>query len=364
MKSGLSIQELTDRLIRQAAENRDFLVSPSKFTIDEGGKVNFRAPARNGETGAPIDAEFEEVSVDLSTHAHRQLGDYVGIPAGYYDRLRSEAPDLLATNVNRWLERQDPDKPRLIRTNAKGGRAILSNSYRTLDNLEIAITALQAVAETHGETGLVVESAEITEDRLYIQAVTPRVEREVRKGDVVQAGFILRNSEIGKGAASVQRLVKRLVCLNGLVVPDGKYTARHLGRAQSEEAFYAEDTKRADDHAFVLKLRDNIVDAVDPLKLEGFANRALQLTDQRVTGDPVKVVAEVAERVNASVAEQAAFLRNLISSGDLSAWGVVNAVTAEANTAESYDRAVELEAAGGSLYDLPASEWRKVLEAA
>jgi hypothetical protein len=363
MKAGLSIQELTDKLVKQASENRDFLVSPSKFSIDAEGKVNFNAPKRSGE-GEPIDAEFEEVSVFLTNHAHRQLGDYVGIPAGYYDRLKDGDPELLATNVNRWLAKQDVSKPRLIRTNANGGRAILSNSYRTLDNLEIAITALQAIAETHGETGLVVETAEITEDRLYIQAVTPRVEREIKRGDVVQAGFILGNSEIGKGAAFVKRLVKRLVCLNGLIVPDGKYTARHLGRKQDEDSFYADDTKKADDHAFLLKLRDNILDAVNPEKLEEFSNRALQLTDQRVTGDVVKVVEEVAERINASVSEQAAILRNLISGGDLSAWGVINAVTAEANTAESYDRSVELEAAGGSLLELPAGEWRKVLEAA
>ena len=54
----------------------------------------------------------------------------------------------------------------------------------------------------------------------------------------------------------------------------------------------------------------------------------------------------------------------LIDGGDLSAWGLVNAVTSLAHKATSYDRAVELESAGGALIDLPSQEWKRILEAA
>jgi hypothetical protein len=54
----------------------------------------------------------------------------------------------------------------------------------------------------------------------------------------------------------------------------------------------------------------------------------------------------------------------LIVGGDLTRWGFVNAVTATANHASSYDRASELEALGGQVLDLPRAEWREIAEAA
>ena len=53
----------------------------------------------------------------------------------------------------------------------------------------------------------------------------------------------------------------------------------------------------------------------------------------------------------------------MIEGGDLSAWGVVNAVTAQAHTALTYDRAVDFELAGGQLLDLQPAEWSQVLGA-
>jgi hypothetical protein len=43
---------------------------------------------------------------------------------------------------------------------------------------------------------------------------------------------------------------------------------------------------------------------------------------------------------------------------------VLNAVTAQAHTAKSYDRAVDFENAGGQLLELSPKEWREVLVAA
>lgn len=88
------------------------------------------------------------------------------------------------------------------------------------------------------------------------------------------------------------------------------------------------------------------------------------LTESHVTGNPANVVEVLAKKVNASLDEQGGILRALIEGGDLSAWGLLNAVTAQAHTARSYDRAVEFEAAGGQLLDLSPKDWKEVLEAA
>ena len=51
------------------------------------------------------------------------------------------------------------------------------------------------------------ESYQITESRMYIKAVNPRLQAEVSPGDIVQAGVIISNSEVGLGSVSIQPLI-------------------------------------------------------------------------------------------------------------------------------------------------------------
>ena len=92
--------------------------------------------------------------------------------------------------------------------------------------------------------------------------------------------------------------------------------------------------------------------------------KAQGLTEGMITGDPSRVIEILAAKIGTNDFEEGGILRSLIEGGDLSAWGLLNAVTAQSHTAKSYDRAVELEAAGGMLLDLPATEWRTMLQAA
>jgi len=57
-------------------------------------------------------------------------------------------------------------------------------------------------------------------------------------------------------------------------------------------------------------------------------------------------------------------MRQLIAEGDLSAYGLVNAVTHYSDDVEDYDRATESEALGGKLIELSSSEWEELAEAA
>ena len=145
---------------------------------------------------------------------HRQLGSALAIPAKYYDLMKAEKPGLLADNVNAWLG----EKPNnyMVRALGDTARAFLSERYRRRDNLEIA----SAVLPLFTGSGYSVESCEVTEHRMYIKIVNQRLEMEVTKGDVVQAGVVISNSEVGLGAVSVQPLVYRLACTNGMIVCD------------------------------------------------------------------------------------------------------------------------------------------------
>ena len=55
--------------------------------------------------------------------------------------------------------------------------------------------------------------------------------------------------------------------------------------------------------------------------------------------------------------------RSLAQGGDFSRWGMVNAVTAAAKSAETFERQAEMELVGGALVGATAREWAKVATA-
>lgn len=84
----------------------------------------------------------------------------------------------------------------------------------------------------------------------------------------------------------------------------------------------------------------------------------------KITGNIVKLVEALTLKVGLPDSSRPSILQALAEGGDLSAWGVVNAVTAQAHNAADYDTAVEIEAMGGQLINLPAGQWKEILEAA
>lgn len=356
MKQGKSLVELAAELESRKAAKVDF-IAPAK---DLHMVV---APVADDVNGPRTEASLEVPNqgiYPISSIAHDQIGQYTGVPAKYYDRMLAEDPQLLAANVNRWL-RDSKDK-RMVRTLRNVNRAFLSNRYQRIENEEIAEVALPILI---GDKNLQVVSAEVTEKRLYIQATTSRVTGEVKRGDVVQAGVIISNSEVGYGAVSVQRVIYRLVCLNGLILPENKFRANHTGaRLDDNEALWQDDTKKAEDKAVLLKVRDMVNSAMD----EGFFQKQLEklqdTTQQKIVGNPVKAVEILGQKLGVTNAEQGSILRALIEGADLSRWGVVNAVTAQAHVANDYDRSVDFERMGSNVIDLSPGEWKEIAEAA
>lgn len=57
-------------------------------------------------------------------------------------------------------------------------------------------------------------------------------------------------------------------------------------------------------------------------------------------------------------------LRHLATGGDLSRWGMANALTRFSQDVEDYDRATEFERMGGQVIELPRNDWQAIAEAA
>ena len=353
MKTGSTLQDLAKELDRQANAKRDF-IAPS-------GELELVSKA--GQQG---DRESELIvnghgSFGIAETAHDQLASRLQIPKTYYDRMRTTAPALLRQNVNHWFKAQ-PEK-RMIRTLDGNARAFLSDRYRPLDNYDLAETVIPRLTSN----GCRIESAELTDRRLYIKAVTERITLEVKKGDIVQAGIVVSNSEIGAGSVKVEPMVFRLVCLNGMIANDASMRKYHVGRSGDAgdlaEEFFKDSTRRADDKAFWLKVRDVVDGAFREDVFKRIVGRMQMAAEMEIPADPVKVIEVVAKKYGLQESEGSGVLRHLIKGGDLTQWGLVNAITRASQDVEGYDRATEMERLGGQVLELPKSDWQAIATA-
>jgi hypothetical protein len=125
-------------------------------------------------------------------------------------------------------------------------------------------------------------------------------------------------------------------------------------------AIYQDDTLAADDAAFFLKVRDAIGAALDEVTFDQIVAEMRAAATGTPVENPVAATEVLAQRYTLVEDEQASVLRYLASGGDLSRWGVANALTATAKHAVTFDRQRELEAAGGDLVAMPEQEWAAV----
>ena len=126
---------------------------------------------------------------------------------------------------------------------------------------------------------------------------------------------------------------------------------------------FKDDTLQADDKAFFLKVRDVVQAAVSEATFMQAAQKMQKTLQIHLVGNPVKTVEVLAQRYTLNDAERAGVLRHLITEGDLSGYGLVNAVTHFSQEVEDYDRATEFEALGGKLIELPVKEWKELAQA-
>ncbi len=347
MKQGRTLSELAAELERQTKAKHDFKAPTSELQ----SKI--------------VDGEFVFGVGDVGTFKptplfHDQLGTWAQIPSKYYDRMLTEAPDLLAENTNHWLHKKK--ETRLVRTMDSNARAFLSNRYRPIDNNLIAEAALSILLKQG--SGLRVESCEVTEKRLYIKAVSERVEAMV-KGKPVQAGICISNSEVGLHSLNVELMILILVCMNGAMLPEGGLKRYHVGRhaAEAEGSFevFTDETRKADDKALVLKLRDVIGASFSQPRFQEVAKMLNITTGNKIEVEPMKAIERVTEVFQLPETSRGSILKALAEGQDYSQWGLSNAITLYAqDKSHDYEHATELEKVGGEILMLPPQKWNEI----
>lgn len=343
MKKGRTLEALGAELQRQRNARQDFIADTRNLVMETTPKESILRMNTKGK--------LLEYSVGLI--AHQQIASRLNIPYRYYQKMQQEQPALLDKNVNTWL-RETPER-RMIRVLDGRVRAFLSNRYRRLDNLELCASVLPVIREMKGAN---IVSCEVTESHMYLKVINKRMKAEVTVGDVVQAGFVVSNSEVGLGSLRVEPLIFRLVCKNGMICKDFSQKKYHVGRQVNESEdtayeLYSEETLRQDDRAFFMKVGDIVRAAVDEAKFQLTVDRMRESMNIPLEHQPEKEVELLADRFMLTQGERGDVLRQLFMSKDTSRYGLVNAVTAASQLCNDYERATDLERIGGEILAMP-----------
>lgn len=335
------------------------------------------------------------------------LSEKLGIHRAYLRRLRAERPDLFDANVNGWLHGHQVPTPHAIGEEwemvapadtrsflvrcFKGddgqtgiARAFLSNGYGVIDHIDVLTAGLEGIREAGVATEIV--GCDLTERRMRVRVMAPEIQalapillagyrrpfdengrlpgagghmlgsagHEYRE-NVVFAGFEISNSETGGGAAQIiPRLVVE-ICGNGLTITKDAMRAVHLGSRMDDGVIeWSEDTKRKELQVITAKARDAVATF---LNVDYMTKVIAGIEEKAATpvADAAKTVEVVCKQLAFGEERAAAILDMFIRGGQMTAGGVLNAVTAAAQLVENADDAAEVEAAGIRALELAAA---------
>ncbi|MEJ8654939.1 DUF932 domain-containing protein [Streptomyces sp. MS1.AVA.4] len=300
--------------------------------------------------------------------ADEGIADKLRVPLGYLRRMRAENVPLLDENVNAWL-RQDPDRRFMLRAfrgdNGPGmppaegvARALLSDSYKLIDNFDMLLAALEGIKQSGHPTR--VTGCDLTDRRMHVRVESEAVAVQAREllrgyrspfngrsGDdlpMVSAGFVITNSEVGAGAYTITPRAVIQVCRNGLTMTKDVMRSVHLGGKQDEGVIsWSGQTQRKTLELIASKTADAVRTF---LSREYVAARVseMEAAAGRPVAEPTKTIEHVTKSLSIGTEAKDTILSHFIRGGQMTAGGVMQAITSTAQTLTDADQAAALEA--------------------
>jgi hypothetical protein len=411
------LPDLVELLRKQHAQKLDVIAPATQFRGEEGLlRVSGAEQAITEDGVSTVDGLYRPTRV-----FDEGMADKLGIPLAYVRKLRAERPDLWDANVNGWLHgrqaavlnpRRDaegvyrwddgtvaergeqrfrreavpPDRRKfLLRlfSDPDGGpgvaRAMLSDSYKVMDNLDVLTAALQGMQRAG--VAAEIEACDLTDRRMYVRVVAPEIralapallaryrdpfgdelirghdvafwrEMAAREGKgyaageepVVFAGYVLANSEVGGGALTLTPRIVVQICRNGLTVTRDALRRVHLGAQLEEGVISWSDTTQEKNLALVTSMT---ADAVATFLDTGYVEKIVAEVEEKA-GKPVgpDAIEKVGKKLAFDQATLDGVMEMFVRGGDLSAGGVMQAVTAHAQRLPDADKASALEDSG------------------
>lgn len=377
MKRGMSLESLLTTVIEQRDSKRDFVANTkeavSMVKADDMPNGVALVLLKEGES------ELERFSI--TKNCHRQIAGRLRIPLKHYFRMLEDYRELIVNEVNA-IFKNEP-QTRLLRTLDGKARAFLSDVYRTIDNDEVIERALPPIVK--GDVPSQLLSSNVSENAMHIKVLftgddlaqdigeLARPQNHIggqsngTTRDIIRPGAVISNSETGHGRLRIDGFFYRDFCLNGCVYGTEEifsYKRNHIGsRLEGNESFevFSDETKRKQNELIIAEVTDSMkaLTSVENVQKMGDSLRATK------EGTEVKnafaAVDQLAKEVDIRDGEKESIIENLLSDGDMSRWGMLNAVTKVANTdAVDYERACELENIGGQLIEMQMRQWDRI----
>ena len=341
MKQAKTLKALAAELKRKHDNKRDFIVNTQNLQMQTNSK---------GESKLTFTLNNKPIIFGVNDIVHQQIATKLNIPVRYYQKMQIESPQLLDQSVNDSFKKLAEN--RMLRTLDGTARAFLSDRYRRIDNLELCAAIYPFIESTKF---LSVESAEVTDSHLYLKVINKRIKAEISKGNIIFAGFVISNSEVGSGCLKVEPLIFNSISKNALIFKDCLHKTNHIGRQfkSSSSAYEIPADERNYNANIFAKLQNDIQAAIsDNETFETIVQLLKQSKQIPLQKDIVKSVESLANDFALSPNERGDILRQLLISEDHSRYGLINAISAASKISNSYERATELEHIGGELLTL------------
>jgi hypothetical protein len=397
------LQTLADMLKDQEAHKDDAIVPAANLHMTDAGVVEIR-----GTKALVTDDGVTDMNgaYSLSDVSLRHFAERLGIDTRYARKLAAQRPDILAANVNGWIQGYGDDteaddysapdsRAFTARTFQFPGnetglfRGLLSDKFSIIDNLDVLESVLKGIQTAgFGRDDLHISGCDLTENRMRVRVLVPAAVvaapklfagyrspfegRDVRVGGrggwtveqareaaereglgyevgqepIMWAGFEFGNGELGDGAAYVVPRAEAKICRNGLVLPMDIARKTHVGeRLEAGVINWSAETREAQ----LRLIRNKVADAVRQFASVEFWEgkvRELEAQADKPVDNADGTIKAVAKTLRLTEPETESVLDMFIRGGQMNAGGVMNAVTAAAQVVADADRAAEIERMG------------------
>ncbi|MFI6782639.1 DUF932 domain-containing protein [Micromonospora sp. NPDC050276] len=250
-------------------------------------------------------------------------------------------------------------------------RAVLSDRYHRIDNLDVLFAALDGIRRANVRVQFA--GCDLTDRRMYLRVYSPQVQvaaprllaryrspfdgRAGAELPIVSAGFLISNSETGAGAFSIAPWVRFEVCRNGMVIRRNALRRTHIGSRMTGSdgvVTASEATTRRTLDLITSRTTDAVTAFLDADYIAEVLRELDTAAGTPIT-DPNTTLKIVGQRLRYSEDQQRDILAHFVAGADPTAGGVMHAVTSVAQTLSDADAAHGLEATAVQALHLAAT---------
>jgi hypothetical protein len=366
-----TLADLAALLERQQAAKLDVVTAAGNLTA-VGGELVVAGAAEPVLSSSGVTRG--DVVLRPTSAADGHIADKLRIPIKFLRRIREEHVGLYDVTVNTLLG-DEPDYRFLVRGLVDGGtnrgvvRALLSSSYRVVDNVDVLTTVLQGIRDAGVEVEIT--QCDLSETRMYVKVrcdeigeYAPQLLGNYRspftgargaENPLVHAGFVVANSETGHARTTITPQLTVQICNNGLTMTKDALATTHLGARMPEGVVrWSHDTRHAELDLITKQARDAVTTFLDRDYVRAKLAEIERAAGVAVT-DPTVTLEHVGQELRFTEEQRANVLAHFIQGGDPTSGGVLHAVTSAAQLVEDADISHDMERHGLTAMSLAAA---------